>query len=74
MALSVTFHVHNVVRTTSSARVEYGGSTIVASVPCTEIELVSTGLHGSVTLRFTGAEAEDAATFFSTRQEIIWTL
>lgn len=73
--MNIDFKVHNVSLTKKTADVELNGAKIQADVPVLEVELVTMEpLHGSLTLRFTGAQIEPARSVFAPDKIVSWDL
>lgn len=73
-SLSVDFTVHNVTVVPVRREGEFNGEKISAVVECVEVELTSPAPHGSLTLRFTGAEAALAKVRFKSGAVVSWKL
>lgn len=59
------FKVHGANRVPFSRPVQVDGQTLMASVPCLEVELVTEDVaSGSLTLRFFGDKIEEAAAIY----------
>ncbi len=64
--MNVEFKVHGVANAYTNVATEVDGEAISASVPCLEVELVTTSVRsGNLTLRFVGASIAEARELFS---------
>lgn len=74
MALEIGFTVHNITTQPARAQVKHKGDLISATLDCVEVELVGDDTHGSLTLRFTGPDAEKARLAFKVGKTVTWKL
>lgn len=73
--MDVKFFVHGVSTAQVAATVQLDGVDVRAAIPGYEVELTSEdGRHGSITLRFVGADVADAMMKFKTGEVVTWTL
>jgi hypothetical protein len=63
--MKVSFIVHRASAETVRKPIEYDGETVTAEIPSLEVELTAADAgHGSLTLRYVGQAAKDAALLF----------
>jgi len=64
--MKVDFRVHGIGNGNANVRTEVEGESITATVPCLEVELVTTSERsGNLTLRFVGSSIEEARKLFA---------
>lgn len=72
--MKVKMRVHGVSNGNANAQTEVDGEMLQASVPCLEVELVTVSQrHGSLMLRFTGSQIEEARELYKTDRSIVAT-
>jgi len=63
--MKIEFRVHGVSRSRANVPTEVDGEMMTASVPCLEVELVTTNTRsGNLTLRLVGAQIADGEELF----------
>lgn len=73
--MQVQFRVHGVSNGSTAVETEVDGQKMTATVACVEVELVTVSQrHGSLTLRFVGAEREAALARFIPGETLTWQL
>lgn len=71
--MDIKFRVHGVTTIPVLVEVEHNGEKVLATIEGAEVELV-TESNSSLTLRFTGAEAEQAKQVFTPDKTVTWTI
>lgn len=64
--MKVDFKVHGVAEGRANVPTDVDGETVIATVPCLEVELVTTSeRNGNLTLRFVGSSIDAARALFT---------
>ncbi len=71
--MDINFTVHSAIVTGQSVMANVNGQNIPATIECLEVELLS-DLHGSLRLRFSGIEKDEATKLFVVDSKHTWTL
>lgn len=73
--MKIEFKVHGTSKQQVNAATQIDGETIMAQVPCFEVELVTVAERsGSLTLRFVGSAIEEAQSKFAPDSVHVWEL